>query len=413
MDHPSPADSAATLDRRFLLGGLAGAAGVAALAAMAKAGPLAPPAGAVAPTGKTLSDIEPRTAISTANTPGDADSLYRITSPGSYYLTDHLLAGPGKSGIEITASNVTVDLNGFQIGGFGGLSGVIATNTALESITIRNGRIRTLSTGVSMVGIPGLTLEALRIESCLQRGAQLGIGARVDRCAFVDNGDDGLFCGEGSSVGGSTFSGNGGEGLYVNVGASSAAGKVCDCVAIGNDGTGIRAGGSIVGCVARENGHIGIVASGGAIVADCSATANGRAGFYIEQSQAVACAAASNVEAGFIVGFSARVAGCMAYQNGVGSASLEAGGFTISGRFSRIEDCHSTGNLYGYRMTFNASVNTNILVRNTAGSNSTNWLIRAGNVCLVVSAASVAADFTGNSGGVSPGSTNPSANYTV
>ncbi len=66
----------------------AGFAGLAA-AALTVAGPLNPPAGPVAPTMKTLTDIEPRTLVSAASTPGDSanpPSVYTISQPGSYYL---------------------------------------------------------------------------------------------------------------------------------------------------------------------------------------------------------------------------------------------------------------------------------------------------------------------------------------
>ena len=63
------------------------------------AGPLAPPAGPIAATYKTLADIEPRVAISTTNTPGDADSMMKITSPGSYYLPADLDCLPSHAGI--------------------------------------------------------------------------------------------------------------------------------------------------------------------------------------------------------------------------------------------------------------------------------------------------------------------------
>lgn len=63
-------------------------------AGSAEAGDLNPPAGPVSPTHKTLTEIEPRTAISMANTPGDADSLFKITQPGSYYLTGNITASP-------------------------------------------------------------------------------------------------------------------------------------------------------------------------------------------------------------------------------------------------------------------------------------------------------------------------------
>lgn len=65
--------------------GVAGLAGVAALSALssrANAGPLTPPGGAVAPSGKTLTEVEPRIAINATNTPGNASVLYRIAQPG-------------------------------------------------------------------------------------------------------------------------------------------------------------------------------------------------------------------------------------------------------------------------------------------------------------------------------------------
>ena len=66
---------------------LAIAALAAMLATIVLAGPLTPPAGPVAPT----PGPEPRIPINATNTPGDADSLFRITQPGSYYLTGNLL----------------------------------------------------------------------------------------------------------------------------------------------------------------------------------------------------------------------------------------------------------------------------------------------------------------------------------
>lgn len=47
------------------------------------AGDVNPPAGPVGGTMKTLSEVELRIGINATNTPGDADSLYRITAPAS------------------------------------------------------------------------------------------------------------------------------------------------------------------------------------------------------------------------------------------------------------------------------------------------------------------------------------------
>ena len=105
-------------------------------------GPLTPP-GAPAPTMKTLDQVEPRTPIDATHTPGDADSLFKITQPGSYYLTGNITGVAAKHGIEIAAGGVTLDLMGFDLSGIAGsLDGVSSTVASLTSISIRNGSIR-------------------------------------------------------------------------------------------------------------------------------------------------------------------------------------------------------------------------------------------------------------------------------
>ncbi|MBU6412576.1 MAG: hypothetical protein KGS45_03815 [Planctomycetes bacterium] len=69
------------------------------LASLLHAGPLNPPPGPITSTHKTLTEIEPRIAINATNTPGDFDSLYKITQPGSYYLTANIDGVANKSGI--------------------------------------------------------------------------------------------------------------------------------------------------------------------------------------------------------------------------------------------------------------------------------------------------------------------------
>ena len=88
-------------------------------------GSLTAPA-APAPTMKTLNQVEPRLELNGANTPGDADSIYKITQPGSYYLSGNLIGASGKHGIEIAARDVSLDLNGFALTGVAGsLNGVV------------------------------------------------------------------------------------------------------------------------------------------------------------------------------------------------------------------------------------------------------------------------------------------------
>ena len=102
------------------------AATLVAAAIVSLAGPLSPPAGSVTSTYKTLTETEPRIAINAVNTPGDIDSLFKITQPGSYYLTGDITGVSGKSGIEIGAPGVTIDLMGFDVQGVAGSSNGIS-----------------------------------------------------------------------------------------------------------------------------------------------------------------------------------------------------------------------------------------------------------------------------------------------
>lgn len=71
---------------------------------IAFAGDLNPAPGPIAPTHKTLTEIEPRIAISAANTPGDADSMFRTTQPRPYNAAEGYYLFPASS-ISFCVSN--------------------------------------------------------------------------------------------------------------------------------------------------------------------------------------------------------------------------------------------------------------------------------------------------------------------
>src|SRR5437870_5205357 len=148
------------------------------------AGDLNPPAGPVAPTMKTLTEIEPRIAINATNTPGDSNSVFKITQPGSYYLTANITGVASKHGIEIVASGVTLDLNGFDlIGAPGSLDGVSVTTAIVQSnIAVVNGSVRAW-------GDKGIDLATSAAINC-----------RVEGVLAAFNAGDGISTGAGSAV---------------------------------------------------------------------------------------------------------------------------------------------------------------------------------------------------------------------
>src|SRR5688572_12266017 len=105
-------------------------------------GSLTPPPGTPAPTMKTLDQVEARTIVNAVNTPGDGANTYIISAPGSYYLTGNIIGAPGKHGISVLASNVTLDLNGFALISGGGATRGVNTTTPVSNFSVRNGNVR-------------------------------------------------------------------------------------------------------------------------------------------------------------------------------------------------------------------------------------------------------------------------------
>jgi len=217
---------------------------LALAAGAAFAGPLDPPAGPVAPTGKTLAEVEPRIAINSINTPGDSSWMHRITQPGSYYLTGNLVVSPNKSGIFIDAENVTIDLNGFEISYSGpdsDSSGIEASDDEIpeRGCTVKNGAIRGFhGSGVSLddsstvenVRVRGngsssygiLVSSHGRVSGCSVTGANIGIAASyaaiVENCTSAENSQSGYSV-VGAVVRGCTAMNNASYGIYAQAGA--------------------------------------------------------------------------------------------------------------------------------------------------------------------------------------------------
>ena len=158
-------------------------------------GSLTPP-GAPAPTMKTLDQVEPRTPIDATHTPGDADSLFKITQPGSYYLTANVTGVNAKYGVEIAASGVTLDLNGFDLVGVpGSLDGVAVTPLNAVNINVRNGSVRSWGGyGINLLDAATSATNVADIVASQNAGGgiSMGFGGTITRCTCYNNTGSGI-----------------------------------------------------------------------------------------------------------------------------------------------------------------------------------------------------------------------------
>lgn len=374
----------ATLARSILVGlGLIGGA------ALLRAGPLNPPGGAVSSTYKTLSEVEPRIAINSTNTPGDANSVFRIVQPGSYYLTGNLTGVSGKHGIEIAANAVTIDLNGFDVQGVAGsLSGIIADTPADNDLAVLNGTIR--NWGDAGVNFFFSQPIGCRVENVLASGnGSTGIvtssNAAITNCVAQDNVGSGISISSGVISGCSAYSNAGTAGISPGSGST-----VTDSSAIGNAGIGISAGSgtTVTRCTARANGTSGISTSSSCLVTDCDVTTNSADG--------IRCAGSGSI-----------IRGNVCASNGLNAG--DGAGIAVVSIDNRIEGNHCTGGDRG----IDVSGTGNLIVRNTCANNTTNWVIVAGNSFgPIVVAGTNGAPVSGNSASGTLGNTDPNANFT-
>lgn len=368
----------------------------ALLGALAFAGPLDPPAGPVGPTFKTLDEVEPRIAISQTTTPGDADSLYKITQPGSYYLQGDIEGVPGKHGIEIATSNVTLDLNGFSlIGAPGSLDGV-GVQGMRDNLIVRNGTIRGW-------GSDGVNLTAT--------GA-VGVAGVIENVVAVDNFHIGIRANAYSVVRGCVAHGNGQDGIF-----AQGVAIIADCTVDANGRDGINAGASgvLTRGVASGNTRDGVVAANGALIESVNARNNTGDGFSLTTTAIVSgCTAGENQDTGIRTGEICQIIGTLAERNGTrgidaffaciiadctlasntgdganvdndtvvmrthawsnGLASGSGAGIVARGQGARIQFNVVTDNDRGIETTDTG----NLIVGNIASGNASNWNLIAG-----------------------------------
>jgi hypothetical protein len=291
------ANSAESTDsRRALLLGMGTLAAGAILASsrQAQAGPLNPPVGPVASSGLTLPEIASRIAppggITEPRTPISPSFAGPISQPGNYYLT------ADRAGIAISASDVTLDLNGFTITVAAGLPAITINASRVK---ILNGRIRpasaaptdsairtALTTGTpSQVKIIDLDITATNYAVDLFLFSEVYVERVTWRSTGSGVAAGGLIVGRSSTIINCSGSG-GGAGITTSVrsivqacrasGSGSSnfilgeASIAIGCVSDGNStGFGLNAGVSLEACSAQGHSNNGIEATGNARISRC------------------------------------------------------------------------------------------------------------------------------------------------
>lgn len=167
---------------------------------------------------KTLDQVEARIPIA-GNPYGDM--AVEISQSGSYYLTGDRLTAPGQYGIHITASNVTLDLNGYtlkEMSSTTGRSGISIDGA--ENVEIRNGTIRDFpEAGITAQG-SNIRIFDVRILNNGSSGISLsGDNNQVRGCTVSGNGSTGIYAWNNSNVSGNTCSHNQGHGIFARWGS--------------------------------------------------------------------------------------------------------------------------------------------------------------------------------------------------
>lgn len=343
------------------------------------------------PNMKTLTQVEPRTPIDAQHTPGDTSNLFIISNPGSYYLTGNVTGVASKRGILVNSSNVTIDLNGFDLAGAANtFSGFYVSSTA-SNVTIRNGTIRNwASVGLFGYG-KNLRLQGLRVSGNGQAGIfATGDDGEIVDCVTDSNYGPGIETGKNWLVRDARANSNASDGLIFNQGS-----LITNCSSANNSGRGIVAVAysKISDCAVHDNAGIGI---------ELILGSNNRAACTVIHSTVQ-----DNNGDGI------RVAGeCVLLENhcnrnGGGSSA----GIHATGQHNRIEGNEvSLNNNRGIKVDNDFNVIIKNMVAPAIGGIA--YDLASGNkVGLIVDAPGSGA-ISGRSGGVSMGTTDPWANFT-
>jgi hypothetical protein len=187
----------------LVLGGIVGV-----LATRIESGPLDPSGPPSVPTDSVRLPGRPITGPTT------------IDERGHYYLTRNINSGLGIPIITISVGHVTLDLNGFSLGGADvvGSTGILFQGEIEppRNVLIRNGTVTDFRTGINAAGAESVRIEDVRLISN-HRGVELGVRSLLTRCSVQGGTEHGVF-----------------------VASTGSSNTVRECQIIQNGGNGIR-----------------------------------------------------------------------------------------------------------------------------------------------------------------------------
>jgi parallel beta-helix repeat protein len=300
-------------------------------------------------------------AINATNTPADAGDVFVIAQPGNYYLAGNLTVPNGKNGIKVMASNVTIDMNGFEIAGaVSGFSGIYIP--AATQCVVKNGAFPGGGGDGIYCAATNSQFSNLTFSNCYDGIGFAAESAIVTNCVAVLCSDHGFNTAQPNMV----FTNCAAHRNLLNGFQSSSDCTMSNCVANFNGGTGIAVGNSstLNNCTAKANNAYGFSIGGTSSVTDCTAVSNISGGFNCGNSSAfLNCNGSFNNGNGFTVGDNCSLTACNASANNHGGATSGSGIF--AGNYCNITECTASGNpSYGIHVQSNNSV-----LHSTAGGN--------------------------------------------
>jgi parallel beta-helix repeat protein len=152
--------------------------------------------------------------IKIAQTPSTTFPIV-IGAPGSYVLTSNIAVPYGALGINITANDVTLDLNGHILSGPG--SGILILSNS--NVQIQNGTVDGCGDGIRDVAGSGHRIINMRVVNNTGAGIYLGgtINSMVKNCTVGgQNGYPGIYTNVNAVITGNTVYNNGREGIITD-----------------------------------------------------------------------------------------------------------------------------------------------------------------------------------------------------